>query len=91
MSIVLFINLKKLYYSRELSIKEINILEDQSSKGEEILQIERLKFLEKQLKEAKKIILEKEKKCNRLIQIQNLVDNEVQELTEALFQVFFYV
>ncbi|KAI1727534.1 GDP/GTP exchange factor sec2p domain-containing protein [Ditylenchus destructor] len=47
---------------------------------------EHLARLEKELENAKVTISEKEKKCASLLKLQSVVDNEVQELTETLFQ-----
>lgn len=46
----------------------------------------RILQLERELHAARTSIAEKEAKCNRLSEIQDHVDSEVQELTEKLFQ-----
>ncbi|VDM45893.1 unnamed protein product [Toxocara canis] len=52
--------------------------------GEENL--ERILQLERELNAARHSIAEKEAKCNRLSELQDHIDSEVQELTEKLFQ-----
>lgn len=64
-------------------------LTEEDNQKDELTEQERINLLQKQLKEANKIILEKEQKCASLIHLQTHVDNEVQELTEQLFQVLF--
>lgn len=53
--------------------------------GEESM--ERILELERELNAARSSIAEKEAKCNRLSELQDHIDSEVQELTEKLFQV----
>lgn len=52
---------------------------------------DRIIRLEQELNAAKHSIAEKEAKCVRLSELQNHVDSEVQDLTEKLFQVLFFV
>uniref|UniRef100_A0A0M3HTC0 Guanine nucleotide exchange factor for Rab-3A n=1 Tax=Ascaris lumbricoides TaxID=6252 RepID=A0A0M3HTC0_ASCLU len=52
--------------------------------GEESM--ERILELERELNAARSSIAEKEAKCNRLSELQDHIDSEVQELTEKLFQ-----
>lgn len=51
---------------------------------------DRILQLERELNAARNSIAEKEAKCMQLSELQDHVDSEVQELTEKLFQVFFW-
>src|SRR5690606_8912330 len=50
---------------------------------------EKIKRLEKELKDACRHAVDSDRRCEELKKLQKSLDNEVQDLTETLFQVCF--